>query len=247
MKSGFYVAAGLLAVVLLMPLILAASPLLQDGNHRHFYLETAIAEVRIEANSTNSRQGTEIAVLQATRQTLPSPTHITFTPTPPSTWTRTPSATNTLAIPTTPTPEGDSGLTRTPLTAAPPRSTNTPTQTPVATSSGGATSLPFLDPLYTCQIVTNDALKRRENPSPAALNLETMPTGTLLTIHPYDGSIPLNSTLWYVRIADTSGGGWALYARIDPNAGTLEPRVTDSYMDDVVVDNALCIPALRRS
>lgn len=227
---------------------LAAKPSQQtaiDGSHNHPYLETSIAEVRIEANSTNAQQSTEIAVLQATKQTLPSPTQITLTPTNFATWTRTPSATNTLAIPPTPTPEEPSGLTRTPLTAAPPRSTSTPTKTPVATSSGGATSLPFLDPAYTCRIITNDALKRRENPSPAALSLGVIPSDTLLTIHPYDGSIPLNyADLWYVRIADSSGGGWILYARVDPNAGTLEPRVVDSYVNQV---EELCIPALRRS
>lgn len=248
MKPSFILAAIIVILALLsLGSYLAAKPSQQtafDGSHNHPYLETSIAEVRIEANSTNSRQGTEIAVLQATRQTLPSPTHITLTPTPPSTWTRTPSATNTLAIPATPTPEGDSGLTRTPLTAAPPRSTNTPTRTPVATSSGGATSLPFLDPAYTCRIVTTDNLTRRETPSPAAQSLGVIPDGTELTIHPYDGSIPLNSTLWYVRIADISGGGWILYARIDPNAGTVEPRVTDSYLSQV---SELCIPALRRS
>lgn len=243
MKPSFILAAivGILAFLSLGS-YLAAKPSQQtafDGAHNHPRYETAIAEVRIEANSTNAKQGTQIAALQASHQTLPSPSPFT------ATWTNTPSATNTLAIPSDPTPEEPIGLTRTPLTNVPPIPTNTPTKTPTGQPSAAVTSLPFLDPAYTCRIITNDALKRRENPSPAALSLGIIPSGTLLTIHPYDGSIPLNyADLWYVRIADSSGGGWVLYARVDPNAGTLEPRVVDSYTDAV---SELCIPALRRS
>lgn len=227
-------------MVLLLPLILAATPMLQDGDHRHFYLETGIAEVRIEANSTNARQGTQIAMLMATRQVLPSPTPLTLTPTtPPSfTPTRTPQGNAP-----SPTPETNSGLTRTPLTAVPTQPTLTPTKTATGQPSAVATRPPILDPEYTCQVITNDNLTRRITPSPAAQSLGTITEGATLTIHPYDGSIPLNSTLWYVRIADSSGGGWALYARIDASAGSTEPRVTESYMDSV---NAPCIPALRR-
>lgn len=243
MKDSFHVRAGLLiALVLLLFAGLALTPVLQDGDHRHFYLETSIAEVRIEANSTNVRQGTQIAALQATHQTLPSPTHITLTPTPPPSFTPTRTNTPQGAAPTS-TPEEASGLTRTPLTSVPPIPTLTPTKTATGQPSASPSPAIGLDPDFTCQIKTNDNLTRRINPSPAAQSIGLILAGTTLTIHPYDGSIPLNSTLWYVRIADSSGGGWALYARIDPAVGSREPLVTESYMDSI---DAPCIPALRR-
>lgn len=224
----------ILSICLLGSVIATQVPLTTDQ-------ELQITDVAIIG--TVDRHNTQIAVLFSTRQILPSPTQITLTPTPPPSWT--PTQTRTLqGTASIPTPEEPIGLTRTPLTNVPPVPTSTRTRTPVATPSAASTSPSFLDPNYTCRIIANDNLTRRETPSPAAQSLGTVPSGTLLTIHPYDGSIPLNSSLWYVRIADISGGGWLLYARIDPNAGTLEPRVTESYMDAV---SELCIPALRRS
>lgn len=243
MKESSHVRAGLgIALVLLLFAGVALTPVLQDGDHRHFYLETSIAEVRIEANSTNSRQGTQIAVLQATKQVLPSPTPHTLTPTPPPSFTPTRTSTPQGTAPS-PTPEEPSGLTRTPLTAVPPIPTLTPTKTATGQPSAIVTGVPDLDPNFACQIKTNDNLTRRINPSPAAQSIGLILAGTTLTIHPYDGSIPLNSTLWYVRIADSSGGGWALYARIDPAVGSREPLVTERYMDSI---DTPCIPALRR-
>lgn len=147
-------------------------------------------------------------------------------------------------IPLTPTSEGATALSATPVTHIPTVATNTPTKTPTGAFTTPVATSPLPNASYTCRIIVTDDLTRRINPSPAAQSLGIVNDDTTLTIHPYDGSIPFNyPTLWYVRVADSSGGGWLLYARIDPAAGTLEPRVTEGYMTPV---DPLCIPALLR-
>lgn len=241
MDRKHLVSGALIALIsfLALVMLIGASPLLQDGQHRHFYLETAIAQERLERQSTDTEQDARIALALATRQVLPSPTPITLTPTTAPTWTNTPTVTRTpQGIPFTPTQE----TLTTPFSATPTFSHAINTMTPTRVNTPVATS-PLPDANYTCRIITTSALTRRLTPSPSAQSLGVVPTETTLTIHPYDGSIAFGTTFWYVRVADSSGGGWLLYARIDPAAGTLEPRVTEGYMLPV---DPLCIPALLR-
>lgn len=214
---------------LALSILIGATPMLQDGQHRHFYLETAIAQERLERQSTDAKHDTQISLALATRQTLPSPTPITLTPS---------------GLPHTPTQETLTTPFTNTATFQSATNTRTPTRTPTPITSVTITpTSPLPDVNYTCRIVTTSALTRRLTPAPSAQSLGVVPSGTTLTIHPYDGAIPFNTTFWYVRVADSSGGGWLLYARIDPAAGTLEPRVTESYMTPV---DPLCIPALLR-
>lgn len=231
---------------LILSIVVAAMPAQQtplDGAHNHPAYDTAIAQERLERQSTDAKHDTQIASALATRPISSSPTH-TPTPTNTPSATVTPTATYTAqGIPLTPTSEGATALSATPVTHIPTVATNTPTKTPTGAFTTPVATSPLPDASYTCRIITTSALTRRLTPAPSAQSLGVVPSGTTLTIHPYDGSIPFNTTFWYVRVADSSGGGWLLYARIDPAAGTLEPRVTENYMTPV---DPLCIPALLR-
>ncbi len=250
MKHSLYKSAGIIIFsVLLFPLLFAASPMLQDGDHRHFYLETSIAQVRIEANSTNARQGTQIAALQATQQVLPSPTLIT------ATWTRTPTKTNTPpAVPPTPTQEDFQTPSNTPVNTFTP----IPTVTPQITAT--AATPPFLDPDFICEVKTTDNLTKRLTASPGATSLGILPSGSVVKIAPYLGSIPYTTTagLWYVPVVTENASGvinfdeiayYILYARTTPPSEAtpgFTPTITETFLN--TADPQIpCIPVIIRN
>lgn len=229
------------ALILFLMISIVAASGLADGEHDHAVFET-------EVSGTNAVQSTEIAVLQQTRIIPTSGTiDIEF----PS---QTPTLATTRIIPTsfgtsiyptqgTPPPPTQENI-MTPSQTSAPTHTRTPSPTP---TTGNVP--PYLEPGYTCRVRLTSNLTRRETPSPGAGSLGILNADTVVTIYPYDGSVPFSSTdlsWWYVRVAAVNGvpsEGWLAFARVRQTA-PLVYEIIDSFMEPV---DFPCAPVLLRS
>lgn len=204
-----------------------------DGAHNHPIYETALSQNR----ATDAKQSTEIAALQATNQVIPSPTLITSSPTK----TITPQST----VPT-PTQEDARTPSNTPFATFTPTRTFTPSNTQIATRP------PFLDPDFTCRIVTTSNLTKRLTPSPTAENLGVLPAGSNVLIAPYQGSIPYTTTngYFYVPVMENREiAYYILYARTSPPS-LATPNVTPQILETFLSSadpNIPCIPLIIRN
>lgn len=167
----------------------------QDGVHLHPYLESQIAQVRIEANSTNARQATQIAGLQATQQTLPSPTLITTSPTK----TVTPQST----FPT-PTIEDARTPSQTPFPTFTPTRTATAENTQIATSTARPSATSSLSPGCRANgdFVPNTTINRRNAPSLSGTIIQPQLIAGRIEVVCIETQINADGYRW-IRVAET--------------------------------------------